>query len=477
MKSEEFRKIGIDYINFIADYFDNIESYPVKSNIKPGDIYSKLDKELPESGINADGFLKEFEEIIMPGITHWQSPNFFAYFPSNNSFESILGELLTSAVGVQGMIWETSPAAAELEEHVMKLLGKAIGLPETFTGVIQDTASTAALCAVLTAREKKTKFESNKKGYSSNRYRAYCSQEAHSSIEKAVKIAGIGSENMIKIPVNDDFSINISAFKLAVENDVKNGFIPLFAVAALGTTGSTAVDSIREVAAVCRKYNIFLHVDAALAGSAMLLPEKRHFLEGIESADSFVFNPHKWLFTNFDCSAYYVKDKSLLIRTFEIMPEYLKTANDDLVNNYRDWGIQLGRRFRSLKLWYVLRGFGLEGLRKIIRQHIDLANQFASKINKETDFELLAPVNFNTVCFRFAPKGHESEFDKLNAKILADVNSSGKIYITHTKLNGQYTLRFVVGVLRTEETHCNNAYNLIREIAYKCISKEIEGKI
>ncbi|MCP4149579.1 MAG: aspartate aminotransferase family protein, partial [bacterium] len=403
-----------------------------------------------------------------PGITHWQHPSFFAYFNANSSFPSLLGEMLTSALGAQCMSWQTSPAATELEERVMEWTGQLLGLPDTFTGVIQDTASTASLCAILTAREKYTDYGVNKTGfYDKERFIVYCSSEAHSSIERAVKIAGLGSENLRKIEVDGEYAMIPAKLEDAITLDRERGYKPLAVVAAFGTTGSTAVDPLEPISVICRREELWLHVDAAYAGTALVLPDKRALLKGIESADSFVFNPHKWMFTNFDCSAYFVKDKEALIRTMEILPEYLKTKEGERVNNYRDWGIQLGRRFRALKLWFVIRSFGTAGLQDKIRKHIKWAQELACQIESTPGFQLMAPVPFATVCFRFKPNGitDTEELNKLNAKLMESLNETGKMYLTHTKLSGMYTLRLVIGQTNQEKSHIDTAWERVKESA------------
>ena len=467
MNIEEFRKNAHDTVDFIADYFNSIEDYPVMSKIERNSVYTALPESIPENPEPYKEIMKDFNEIIMPGISHWQSPNFFAYFPANNSFPSILGEMLTAALGAQCMMWQTSPAAAELEEKVMEWLKGLCGLPQEFHGVIQDTASTATLCSILTAREKITDYNINENGYDNTVYRVYCSSEAHSSIEKDVKIAGIGRQNLVKIPVDDTFAMNPALLEEAVKKDIEKGIKPLCVVAALGTTGSTAIDPIDKIGRICKQYNIWLHVDAAYAGTAMILPEKQKYLKGIEYADTYVFNPHKWMFTNFDCSAYFVRDKETLIRTFEIMPEYLKTKDSEKVNNYRDWGIQLGRRFRALKLWFVLRSYGASGLRQKVQSHIDLTAAFVKTIEERPDFEILAPAPFATACFRYNPGSlNEEELNELNKSIMERVNNSGKIYISHTKLDGKYTIRFVIGQTNVNKRHVEEAWKIILREAH-----------
>lgn len=465
MTPSEFRQHAHELVDWIADYLEDIEQFPVKSQVKPKEIFDSLPTSPPMKGEDFKVIFKDFEDKILKGITHWQHPNFFAYFPANSSFPSLLGEMLTAALGVQGMIWETSPAAAELEEKVMNWLKEMMGLPENFEGVIQDTASTGTLCAILTARERFTDFQINEKGFDKQRFTVYCSSQTHSSIDKAVKIAGIGKENLRKIDTDHHFALIPEMLEKTIQADLANGFQPLCVVATLGTTSSTAIDPLRAMGEICQKYQIFLHVDAAYAGTASILPEYRQMLDGLELADTYLFNPHKWMLTNFDCTAYFVKDKAALIRTFEILPEYLKTQNDSQVNNYRDWGIQLGRRFRALKLWFVIRNFGVVGIQQKIRLHIDLAQNFAQKIIVHPDFELLAPVNLNLVCFRYKPQNTNDleKLNQINTHLLAQINRTGKAYLTHTKLNEIYTIRAVFGQSNLEARHMESLWHLILE--------------
>jgi len=466
INTQEFRKQAHLFVDWMADYLDDIEKYPVKSQVLPGEIFKQLPDVPPEESETIEKIFSDFQHIILPGITHWQSPNFFAYFPANSSFPSLLAEMLTATLGTQCMIWETSPAAAELEEKVLNWLKSMIGIPENFQGVIQDTASTATLTAVLTAREKVSQFNINEKGFTKNDYRIYCSTETHSSIEKAVKIAGFGKENLVKVPVDDQYRMDVVQLKEAIVHDLNKGLMPLCIVATLGTTGSTAIDPLKEIAKICSTFQLWLHVDAAFAGTALILDEYKWMIEGIEQADSFVFNPHKWMFTNFDCSVYYVKDKDALINTFSIQPEYLKTKTAGKVNDYRDWGIQLGRRFRALKLWFVIRNFGVQGLKEKIRNHIELAKEIENLIIQSKDFEMITPRTLNLVCFRYKPQNilDEDQLNILNESLLQKVNKSGKLFITHTKLDGKYTLRMVIGQTRVTRSHVMDAWKLINTI-------------
>ena len=465
MDTKQFREYGHEFIDWMADYFENIENYPVKSQVAPGHIKSQIPTSPPADPESMDDIFRDFREKIIPGITHWQHPGWMAYFPANNSPASVLAELLTAGLGTQCMIWQTSPAAAELEERVMDWLRQMIGLPDTFTGVIQDTASTATLCALLSAREKKTGFGSNLKGIS-QKLRVYATSETHSSIEKGVKIAGFGKENLVMVDVLPDYSMDSQSLRNAIEADIVAGFSPCCVVATLGTTSSMALDAVYEIAPICAEYGIWLHVDAAFAGTAAVVPELRGFMNGVEHADSFVFNPHKWMMTNFDCSAYFVRDPGMLIQTFEIHPEYLKTANDLQVKNYRDWGIQLGRRFRALKLWFVIRNYGVEGIRALVRQHVQFAHTMAGWIKADGRFEIMAPVALSLICFRLNPGNlNEEQLSNLNRKLLDQINKKGDVFLTHTMLKGRYTIRVAIGSRTTREKHVLQAWEIIRQEA------------
>lgn len=464
MNQDEFKKFGYLFVDWVSDYLKEVGDYPVCSPLKPGEVKAKLPSFPPEKGESLTEIFHDFEKIILPGMTHWQHPGWFAYFPANNSPPSILAELLTAGLGAQCMVWKTSPAATELEEVVCEWLRQMLGLPPGLAGVIQDTASSSTLVALLTAREKATDYQANIKGLKQPLC-VYGSQEAHSSVEKGVKIAGYGREALRYIPSDEDYALIPSALEEKIIQDKAQGYQPACVVATLGTTSSGAVDPLAPIGRICEKYGLWFHVDAAYAGTAALLPEKRWILEGVEYVDSFVFNPHKWLLTNFDCSVYFVKDKEALIRTFEIHPEYLKTGVDAVVNNYRDWGIQLGRRFRALKLWFVLRYYGVSGLQEIIRKHIRLAQMFKEWLTADERFEILAPVHFSLVCFRLNDGRDESQLNELNRVFHQKINESGRIFLTHTSLRGKYTIRLVVGSRTTEEQHVKEAWSIIRQAA------------
>ena len=468
MDTKEFRTRAHELVDWMADYLEHIRDYPVKSQSKPGEIIGSLPLHPPASGESFDAIFSDFKLVIVPGVTHWQHPSCFGYFPANSSAPSILAEMLTATLAAQCMIWQTSPSAAELEERVLQWLREMIGLPRDFEGVIQDTASTATLCSILTAREKYTNYAVNERGLdSSHRFVVYCSSETHSSIDKAVKIAGLGKERLHKVAVDDTFAMDPKKLERAIEGDRAHGLTPLCVVATIGTTGSTAVDPLKAIGEICRRHKVWLHVDAAFAGTALILPEMRWMSDGVELADTFVFNPHKWMLTNFDCTAYFVKDREALVRTFEILPEYLKTPEKERVNNYRDWGVPLGRRFRALKLWFVIRSYGVEGLQKIIRNHIAMATQLEKTIRDTHDFEILAPRSTNLVCFRYHPKGANelSNLNDLNERLENKLNASGKLFLTHTKLHGAYTLRMVIGQTNVTQTDVDSAWTLIQSTA------------
>jgi len=471
MTPEEFRRHGHAVIDWIADYHARIESFPVLSQVKPGQIRASLPANPPAQGEPFEALMNDVDRLILPGVTHWQSPNFFAYFPCNASGPGILGDLLSAGLGVQGMLWSTSPACTELETHVMDWLVGMLGLPEKFLssntggGVIQDTASSAALCGLLAARERVTHYASNKKGCN-GRLVAYASTQTHSSLEKAAMIAGIGVDNLRLIEVDHNLAMCGDALARQIDADQRAGLTPFFVCATLGTTSSNAMDPIAAVGDVCRQHNLWLHVDAAMSGTAMLCPEFRHLQNGVELADSYNFNPHKWMFTNFDCNCFWVADRKALIQTLSILPEYLRNqaSESGAVIDYRDWHIQLGRRFRSLKLWFVIRHYGVEGLQHHIRQHVQLAQLFAEWVRKDECFGLAAPVPLNLVCFR-----HRAG-DAANQAIMDRLNRSGDLFLTHTKLNSKLTLRLSIGQTNTQARHVQLAWKRIQQEAEKVAS-------
>jgi aromatic-L-amino-acid/L-tryptophan decarboxylase len=464
MTSAEFRRWGKAMVDWIADYWERVESFPVLAAVGPGQIRAALPPEPPARGEPFDRVLADVEKLILPGITHWQSPNFFAFFPANVSAPGVLGELLSAGLGVQGMLWATSPAATELETHVLDWLAGMLGLPAKFLstesggGVIQDTASSASLCALLAARERATALASNRRGCD-GRLVAYASTEAHSSILKAVKIAGLGEENLRLVEVDANFALRPEALARAIDADRQAGKVPCFVSATVGTTSSEAIDPVPEIGRIARQHGLWLHVDAAMCGTAALCPEFRYLHAGLDLADSYCFNPHKWMFTNFDCDCFWVADRKALIDAFTVLPEYFRNpaTESGAVIDYRDWQIPLGRRFRSLKLWFVIRHYGVEGLRHHVRYHIRLAQQFTSWVKEDPRFELTAPSPLNLVCFRHLAG------DAFNQALLERLNHSGRLYLTHIKLDGRFTLRFCVGQTHTEQRHVERAWRHIRE--------------
>lgn len=466
MSPDEFRKYGKQMIDWIADYHENLEKYPVLSPVEPGDIKNQLPDSPPMEGQSMDEIMDDINSILMPGITHWQSPNFYAYFPSNSSGPSVLGDLLSSGLGVQGMLWSTSPACTELETRVMDWLAEMLQLPGQFTsqstggGVIQDTASSAALSAVLAAREQKTGFLTNDAGCTGN-LTAYISTQTHSSLEKAVKIAGIGKNNLRLIDVDENLAMRPELLEEAIKKDLAEGNTPFFVCASVGSTSTNAMDPLQPIGEISRKYKLWMHIDAAMSGTAAICPEHRHFLNGVELADSFSFNPHKWMFTNFDCNCFFVANRAVLIKTLSILPEYLKNkaTESGAVFDYRDWHIQLGRRFRSLKLWFVIRHYGIQGLQHHIREHIRMAQEFAEWVNASDDFYLVAPAPLNLVCFR-----HQSD-NTFNQKLMETINKRGKMFFSHTVINGQFVLRMCIGQTYTQPHHVRQAWEIINQTA------------
>ena len=463
MSSEEFRRHGHAAVDWVASYLERLETFPVLSRAAPGDLRAALPAAAPERGEPFDVILADVERLILPGITHWQSPNFFAYFSGNASPPAVLAELVSAGLGVQGMLWVTSPACTELETHVLDWLAGALGLPAAFTsrgaggGVIQDTASSATLCALLAARDRTTDGAATERGTPAGLV-AYASAQAHSSVAKAAGVAGLGRAHLRSVDVDGTYAMRPEALDQAIRADRAAGRAPCFAVATVGTTSSTAMDPVRAVGEVCRRHGVWLHVDAALAGSAALCPEFRHFQDGLELADSYCVNPHKWMLTNFDCDAFYVADRAALLRALSILPEYLRNQATEAgaVIDYRDWQIPLGRRFRALKLWFVMRSYGLEGLRRHIRHHVDLARQFAEWVRADPRFELVAPVPLGLVCFRLRGA------DQPNERLLAAVNATGEAYLTHTRLDGRFVLRLAVGATFTAARHVEAAWRRIR---------------
>ena len=461
MTPEEFKKWGYRYVDWIADYLSHPERHAVLSKVKPGDIRKQLSQAPPEAPESFESILQDLDRIIVPGLTHWNHPSFLAYFPTTGSEPGILGEMVTAALNVNGMLWRTAPAATELEEHVLNWLRQMIGLSDSFNGMICDTASMSTFHALAAAREGVAGISGHSVrddgicGPGSPVLRIYASEQAHSSVEKSAMALGIGRRGLAKIGTDSEFRMDVQALESAIATDLLEGVRPFAVVATVGTTSTTSIDPVPRIAEVCEKHQLWLHVDAAYAGAAAILPEQRHILEGCDRADSFVVNPHKWLLTPMDLSAFYCRRPEMLRRAFSLTPEYLKTAEGDSVTNGMDYTLQLGRRFRALKFWMIVRHYGVEGIRAVIREHIRLARMFVSLVEKDSRFEVVAPAPFSTVCFRL--KAGDAE----NQAMVDRVNATGKTFISHTSLNGKLTGRLAIGNGRTSEEHVRAAWAVI----------------
>ena len=468
MEPEDFRHHAHMLVDWMADYMTRVEDMPVRAQVSPGEINETLRGEAPKTGEPFQQIMADFEQDILPGITHWQHPRFMAYFPANASPPSILAEMLTSTIGAQCMLWQTSPAATEMETRVLDWLRQMIGMPDGFTGVIQDSASSATLVAILVGREKATNWAANEEGLKAVQPLAvYASAEAHSSIEKDVMVAGLGRKALRKIAVDQNLSLVPAELEAAIEADIAAGIKPAVVVACLGTTGTGAVDPLRAIGEICRRHDIYLHVDAAWAGTALLLEEQRAMIDGIEHADSFVFNPHKWMFTNFDCSAHFIRDSESLIKTLSILPAYLQSRETGSVIDYRDWSVPLGRRFRALKLWFVIRSMGVDGMKAKLRDQIKWAENLEATIVAEPEVDLLVPRSLTLLTFRWTPEGmtDEAELDAFNEKLVHAVNDDGRLYLTQTHCMGHYAIRFVIGQTNTTQDDVVSAWADLKEIA------------
>jgi len=465
MPAEEFRRYGYEIVDWIANYFDHIDEFPVLSQVQPGWLKDSQPRSAPENGEDFGEVLKDMDRLILPAVTHWNHPNFHGLFSTSTSSVGVFGEMFAAAFDMKAMLWRTSPASTELEDVVLDWLRQMMNLPDEFEGIIYDTASVSTMHAIAAARER-ANLKIRELGMSGRDdlplLRVYCSEHVHSSIDKAVITLGLGTRSLRKIAVNERFEMIPEALADAIDEDVEAGFVPICVIPTIGTTSSTSVDPVDAIADICEKHGIWLHVDAAYAGSAAIVPELQHYFKGCERADSIVTNPHKWLFTPFDLSVLYCRDLGELKRAFSLVPEYLKTSDESTVKNGMDYGIQLGRRFRALKLWFVMRYFGREGLIDRIREHCRLANLFASWVEESTNFEMLAPVPFALVCFRASPEG-VADLDALNEKIMNDINASGDAYLSHTKLDGKFTLRLSVGSIRVEEKHLVKVWELLQK--------------
>ena len=466
MNSDEFRKSGHALVDWIADYLEHSDRYPVLSRVAPRDIVNALPADAPEDPEPFEAIMRDFERVLVPGLTHWNHPGFMAYFAITGSAPGVLADFLSAALNQQAMLWRTSPAATELEEVTLGWLRRLIGLPDSFEGVIYDTASIATMHAMVAAREAAI-AEVRGKGLSGRNVppvAVYCSDQTHSSIDKAVIAIGLGHESLRKIPTDDAFAMRVDALERAIARDRADGVLPIAVVPTVGTTSTTSIDPVPRIADVCARERIWMHVDAAYGGVAAMLPSHRHLLDGAERADSIVVNPHKWLFTPFDLSAFYSRRMDVVRAAFALTPEYLQTSEAASVKNLMDTGVQLGRRFRSLKLWMILRSYGAKAIRARLADHIRLAAELASWVDAHPDFERLAPVPLSVVCFRWKPATlsiTEVELDRANERLIDLVNSSGDIFISHTRLRGRLTIRVAIGHLRTTEPHVRRVWDLL----------------
>jgi aromatic-L-amino-acid/L-tryptophan decarboxylase len=470
LDNEQFRYWSLRAAEWGAQYRASLRERPVRAQTAPGEIAARIAAGPPEEPEPLEAIFADFEKTILPGLTHWQHPRFFAYFPANAAPASVVAEYLVSAMALQCMLWQTSPAATELETRMLDWLRQALGLPEGFAGVIQDSASTATLAAVLTMRERALHWQGNTRGLAGQQpVRIYASDEVHTSIDRAVWIAGIGDENLVRIPtVGPLRGMDAAALEAAIRRDREADLLPAGVVACVGGTSVGATDDLNVVCDVAARQGVMTHVDAAWAGSAMICPEFRCYWAGIEKADSIVFNPHKWLGAQFDCSAQFLRDPESLVRTLAIHPEFLRTHGADGIVNYSEWSIPLGRRFRALKLWFLLRAYGLEGLREMIRHHVAWAEALATRLAKEPDFVIVTMPMLSLFTFRYVPP-HVEDLDALNIALVNAINADGRIYLTQTRVDGQIAIRFQVGQFETTEADVNEAYDAIVDCARRLI--------
>ena len=481
MPAEEFRRFGHEIVDWIANYFEHIEDLPVLAQVEPGELKAQLPSSPPEEGESMEAILADVDRLIVPALTHWSHPSFFAYFATSTSAPGIFGELLSAAFDVKSMLWRTSPASTELEEVTLDWLRQMLGLDAGMSGFIYDTASVSSMHAIAAAREG-VEMRIREEGMSGRPdlplLRVYASEQAHSSIDKGIITLGLGQRALRKIPTDSEFRMDPKALAAAIEEDKRNGMLPFCVVATVGTTSTSSIDPVPAIVEICEQHTMWLHVDAAYAGPAAIVPEMRHILAGCDRADSLVLNPHKWLFTPFDCSVLYCRHMDLLRRAFSLVPEYLRTPEQDQVRSGSDYGVQLGRRFRALKLWMIIRYFGRDGLTARIREHCRLAKLFASWVEESPDWEIMAPVPFALVCFRARPPvaGETEEvkakrLDAFNEAIMHGVNASGKAFLSHTKLNDKLTLRLSIGNIRTTERHVQRVWELLNEQLQRLTNK------
>ncbi len=471
----EFQQYAAQSINWIADYIEQLREMPVLSKAAPNEIKNKLPGAPPKDSESLAQILQDFETVIVPGITHWNHPRFFAYFSITGSLPGIIGELLSAALNVNAMLWKTSPSATELEEVVLDWLRQMLGLPEEFDAVINDTASVGSMCAMAAAREA-AGLNVREKGMAGRddlpKLTIYTSDQAHSSIEKGAIILGIGQQNVRKITTNERFEMQANVLERQIINDIQSGYRPICVVATVGTTSTTSIDPVKKIGQICKQYNLWFHVDGAYGGAAAVLPEYRDTFAGWELADSIIVNPHKWLFTPIDCSVLFCKRPDVLKQAFSLVPEYLRTAEGDQVKNYMDYGVALGRRFRALKLWMIIRSSGTKKIQKIIREHIGFAQQLQRLIEKHPDFELLAPVPFSTLVFRFIRNDmSEEELNHLNESLLDAINATGEVFLSHTKLNEKYGIRLAIGNIKTTWQDIELAWDIIQQKSWEIMNE------
>lgn len=466
MRDKDFRDWSTRAAEWGADYRARLRDLPVRAQTKPGDIAAQLEASAPEAGEPMEAIFADFERIVVPGMTHWQHPRFFAYFPANAAPASVVAEYLVTAMAAQCMLWQTSPAATEMETRVVDWLRQALGLPDRFTGVIQDSASSATLNALLVMRERALNWKGNIQGLSGQpKLRIYCSGEVHTSIDRAIWVSGIGQDNLVRIPVQGEKrSMDISALDAAISSDRDAGYLPAGIIASVGGTSVGGTDDVEGVVEVARQNGLYVHVDAAWAGSAMICPEFRHWWQGVDGADSIVFNPHKWLGAQFDCSVQFIANPGDLVRTLAIQPEYLKTHGADGMINYSEWSVPLGRRFRALKLWFLLRAYGLEHLRGMIRNHVAWSRKVAERLAAEPGFEIVTPPMLSLFSFRHTAT-QASDLDAHNLDLLRRINDDGRIYLTQTRVDGKVAIRFQAGQFDMREADADTAFDVIREIA------------
>ena len=458
MNWDEFPEWGARISDWAADYHKTIRDRPVRAQTAPGDIAVQLDQTPPEASTGMDTIMADFERIVMPGITHWQHPRFFAYFPANAAPPSMLAEMLVSTIAAQCMLWQTSPAATEMETVMLEWLRQAIDLPDGFSGVIQDSASSATLAAVLTMRERALNWKGNQMGLSGQpRLRIYCSAEVHTSVDRAIWVAGIGQDNLVRVPVKGALrGMDPDALRALIQQDIADGHQPAGVIACTGGTGTGASDDLAQVLQIARDFDLYSHVDAAWAGAGMICPEFRALWAGVELADSIVFNPHKWLGAQFDCSAHFLRDPSSLVQTLAIQPEYLRTHGHDNLINYSEWSVPLGRRFRALKLWFLIRSYGLEGLRTRLRNHVAWAQELCEQLRADARFDIVTDPILSLFTFRLTGKDDAAMIDYVNR-----INDDGRIYITQTRVHGQIVVRFQVGQFDATQADVNVARDVM----------------